>query len=99
MNAKERERRRHESPVEQPLRLKGPQVLAILNGATELRCVVRPQPTEWAGADELVWEPKHVTHYLDSYCGAFRTEANPRAMSRHWCWWTRDNRMGPDWLL
>ena len=37
--------------------------------------------------------------YLDSYCGEPRTPTNPRGMSTLWCWWTRDNRMGPEFKI
>ena len=34
--------------------------------------------------------------YVDAYCGQPKTPENPRGMTSLWCWWGRDNRLGPD---
>ena len=61
-----------------------------------LKCEVPPSPGDNAwlrvSLGKPVDAPKHPHAYLDSYCNAERTDDNPRAMSRNWCWWTRDDR-------
>jgi hypothetical protein len=37
-------------------------------------------------------QQKHPAPYFDAYCGATRTQANPRGMTAEWCWWQVDDR-------
>jgi hypothetical protein len=55
-----------------------------------LKAEMPARPTQW----DCVHEPKHDAPYLDAYCGGQRSDLNPRGMTEHWCWWTRDNRPG-----
>jgi hypothetical protein len=70
---------------------------AVRNGATQVRVLCDPQPSEYVPGPN-VHEPKHDAAYFDAHCNALPSNANPRGMSQHWCWWTPDNRQGPDWI-
>ncbi len=86
-------------PVILPIELRPLEIKAILLGtATQLRRAVDPQPSV-CGPSENKWPTERTEPYLDAYCSAERTPENPRRMSQFWCWWTPDNRQGPDWLL
>lgn len=74
------------------------QVVAFLAGRlTQLRVPVNPQPSNYVPTPN-VHPTTRTAPYFDAYCNEPKTELNPRGMSDHWCWWSPDNRQGPDWI-
>jgi len=83
---------------EKPILFSGAMVRKIIEDLkTNTRRVMNPQPSAYVPSPN-VHPAKHDSAYFDSYCNAEKTMANPRGMSEFWCWWTPDNRQGPDWI-
>ncbi len=83
---------------EYPLFLSATVIESILSGKkTQTRVPVHPQPSVYVPIENNHL-PKHPKGYLDSYCSEPKTDKNPRGMSDRWCWWSPDNRQGPDWI-
>lgn len=83
---------------ERPVLCSGADVRGLLDGS--LMTLVRrmkPQPFSYAPGPN-VHAPKHDGPYFDAYCSEQKTDANPRGMSDRWCWWSPDDRQGPDWI-
>ncbi|RVT91373.1 hypothetical protein EOD42_22220 [Rhodovarius crocodyli] len=72
------------------IRLMARQIRAVRKGT--LRFVLMPVTVPPAPTSSAVHPPKHPAPYLDAYCNGRASELNPRRMSRHWCWWTVDDR-------
>lgn len=67
--------------------------------ARTLTTIARPlktQPTPYVQVSPDRHPPRHPAPYIDNYCSERKTDANPRGMSHVWCWWTADDRQGPD---
>lgn len=89
--------------TDRPIIFSAPMVRALLEGKkTQTRRLLKVEVPPSPGMDSWlrvslgkpVDRPKHDAPYLDSYCSARRSDANPRGMSENWCWWTRDDRQG-----
>jgi hypothetical protein len=88
--------------VERPIILKAHEVRGILDGRqSQLRRIMKPQPSDFKGGihpNNVGRARNKPVPYFDAYCGQKYTEKNPRGMSDNWCWWTEDDRQGPDWI-
>jgi len=74
------------------------EVRAILEGRqTQMRRIVKPQPSAFLPSENH-HATKRTAAYFDAYCNKAHTPKNPRGMSDRWCWWTPDDRQGPDWI-
>lgn len=79
---------------DRPILFSGPMIKALLAGRkTQTRRLLKGVPLA-PEQDSLVHPPKHAAPYFDAYCGGKRSTLNPRGMTGHWCWWTRDDRCG-----
>ena len=78
--------------------LTAPEVRAVLDGSkTGHRMAMKRTPSNYSPPPN-VHAPKHEAAYFDCYCGERKTDVNPRGMGEYWCWWTPDDRQGPDWI-
>ena len=77
-----------------PIIFSAPMIRVLLDGRkTMTRRILKSVPP--APAMDAIHPnnvARHAVPYLDAYCSEHHTDANPRGMSRNWCWWTRDDR-------
>lgn len=82
-----------------PVLFSDSEVIGLLDQRkTQFRRVLRPQPSKYTPSENR-HKPTHEAAYFDAYCGARKTAENPRGQSGRWCWWSPDDRQGPDWVL
>jgi hypothetical protein len=88
--------------VERPIILKTHEVRGILDGRqTQLRRIMKLQPSDFKGGihpNNIGRTRNKPAPYFDAYRSQRYTDKNPGGMSDHWCWWTEDDRQGPDWI-
>lgn len=83
-----------------PIIFSGPMIRALLDGRkTMTRRIVNGVPPAPSVDNVVDTNPRHQLPYLDSYCSGVSTSENPRGMSEQWCWWTRDDRPGPQFKV